>query len=406
MIEKSAYTKSIDFYQHQLNLRYPICPKCNNSTLYIPIDYENPVITVKCHSCLEGYWANWNSFTKEYNSTEKYRAFNTRLRSLNKKQFKNTLVKNISKVILKTESIITRQEYVDSILNNSTSMVKLYNNDYKINQVLRMCTKSELIVLKSIIIIGNKQSVLHTVPIKGINSSLTLTLSKITSDNPLIFDITEECGLNNSHGILKNLMNKGLIAFDETENYIDIHTILLKKFDYIQELLLPNPKLLDDELTYNVYKSNNFRCTNCGESGIPLKVAFLSKKKDITTAVPICSVCYNSLVENNLITDGSLIIFDNMFRIKSWQFVKTYFPSFSEKFFKEYYLLTLKYGEENMIKAVAYTLFQMNSGKRFSKLVYMYKFIKKILDNAEKKGEPVSISELISEQYEINKWIS
>lgn len=403
MLQREDYIKAVSCYQNILDSR--LCPKCGQGHLSILLDFEKQTTNVECNYCSLGKWINWETYTKEYNRNEKYKSYNKFMHKLKKDEFKNSLSKHISHVISKGEDIITKKDYQDAILNNPISMISLYNNSDKIMHSLKLCSKSELTCLQAIINMGISSSVENPVEIKGLKQSYTLKLCRITSIYPITYEVCKKSELPNAHGILTYLMSKGLISVNEEENYIVIHPNLL--FDSMLstiDKLLVQEYVLSEEETYKVYQSNNFRCSNCGEAGMPLKVAFLTKQKKFNSTVPVCSICYDSITENKVIIDGSLILFDNMYKIKSWLFVKKYVPNFSERYFKEFYLLSMKYGENNMIKAVAQGLFRMKSGKAFSKQIYFYKYILKILDSAAKEGKDVSISELVMEQYNVNQW--
>jgi hypothetical protein len=69
------------------------------------------------------------------------------------------------------------------------------------------------------------------------------------------------------------------------------------------------------------------------------------------------------------------------------------------------HLLALKYGENDLIKAMALGLRAIDDGKQFINTLFFYKYIKKILDTAIETDTEIFVSKQVMKKFNIEEWI-
>lgn len=403
-MNRNQYYNLVDLYQKQLDEM--ICPKCGKGKPSIVRNYEEQSLAVICSFCMSGKWNRYQDFVREYKRYKENLPIKDSLRRYEKNTLKNAIYKNISKIILRVEDVITREDYENAIINNPKSLLSLYNNLNEILQTIKLCSKVEQQVIKEILELSAASGQIIDLEIPSKQRKCTLELMRYKSSSSIIAEISERLKINNVRYVITRLMNKGLVAFCESDGYIDTHPLLVENRQKIDEF--QTPQKIENELKYKVFSKYDFKCSNCCESNMPLKIAYLRKDKktdDLNFLIPLCQVCFDSLTENEIMIDGTAVIYSEKDNFKAWRFISGYYPNLGIRAYKVFYLLALKYGENNLIKATAIALNAIDEGKKFAGVSFFYKYIKKILDNAVESNNEVKVSSAINRKYNINEWM-
>jgi hypothetical protein len=403
--ERLSYIKAIEAYQKYLDGK--ICPKCSKGKVNILSNFECKSFAVACNYCSSGKWKHINNFTEDYSRYKKLVPINNSIKDVQNNSIKNALKKGISKIILKSEDVITKKECNDAIINNPRNIYNTYNNLNEILKNIKLCSRVELIVLKEITDLCSKTGKPVELEIVSRLQKNKLTLIQYIGNKSIVAELSEKLEINNLRNVLRHLMKKGIISFNEEENYIDIQPVLVNNKEKINDFLALNT-VEENEIKYKVLKNNGFRCVNCFETGIPLEIAFLKKsknKRDVSSMIPLCRICFDGLTENGVMIDGTIAVLNSEFDIKAWRFIKSYIPNLTDKSFKICYLLALRYSDDNLIKAMALGLQAYENGRVFSNIIYFYRYIRKILDNAEENRTKIEIQKNVEIKYNIQEWL-
>lgn len=403
-LKRSEYLNLVDAYQKHLDNME--CPKCGKGRVSIDLNFEKTSFQVHCNFCLSGKWNSFSDFFQEYKRYKKIVPIKDTLREYEKNSLKSAMRKSISRIILKSEDIISRADYEKSIIENPQNLLSLYNNFERIKNKIKLCSKVEQLVLREIINLCEVSGHITDLIIKSSQKTTKFEFIRYVSSTSIISSISEKTKVSSLRNVMKRLMNKGLIAFCEDENYIDTHIEIVKNKELILKFF--EPQKIENEIRYKVFSKYDFKCSNCCETNIPLRIAYLRKDKNTSNLnymIPLCQVCFEGLTENEIMVDGTIAIFCEKENLKSWRFITKYFPKLGIKSYKVIYLLALRYGDDNVIKSIAIGLHAIDEGKKFANINFFYKYIKTILDKAEQSGNDIKLPRDINQKYSVDEWL-
>ena len=282
------------------------CPRCQSEDFDIFTFEEDRTYEIAC-KCCGFHWDNIEQLNTEYEDWKQRAAMMIAIRAKEKglieEKLKEKSIKDINFVFEKT---ISEEECYDVIGNMMKSArngehewwVEIFGN-------IKSCSRAELILFIKIAELCSESNNITTWSNNTTGEKLELLC--YSPEEPIVFVLLEKSGFLNTRKILRKLMDKNLIACCEEGNYIHITSLIVENLGIIKELL--RPQNIVQEIRYLIFKKNNFSCYHCGETGRPLKIAYLDINKnqnDLNSMVPICDICYGDVTENELLIDGTI----------------------------------------------------------------------------------------------------
>lgn len=405
-LSKSEFKMALDGMRQQLSNK--ICPKCKNGRPNIFDDEKlKHKYYIMCSYC-SFKWECINEFISDDKQLRNLSHIKNEIIKTERIKIKNNigsaLHKNLNKIISKGSSLIIKKGNRYTIEVAAENRFFLNNSDALIIGKVKLCGRAELLLLSKIAILCEEKGkeVSWSIPLKKEN--LTVRLIRYRTEKCVISELSELCLLN-IRAVLKSLINKGLVTCCEKSNFIDIHPAVIKNKDLIIKLL--EYQDIPDEQKYKVFSHYKFKCVHCGEDKRSLNIAYISKdKSDPQSMIPICTFCYDSVTEDEILIDGTVTIFETKDSLVSWQFIVFFFPKIDNdvQAYQFNYILSLKYNEHDLIKAIAITLDKVSKGTKLFKIgsgaTFFYKYVEKILENQD-----IKISNEIRSKYNLDYWL-
>ncbi len=384
------------------------CYKCQSHNISAEIKKDKSQVNyhILCSDC-NNTWDSIDNFQSEYKAWEQRAAMMIKIKAheeelINKalSRKKSSEIKFINNELIGDDDFNKGDIYflLNVLDNNKNPWVELFEK-------IKKCNRMDMKILIEIIDIlkdNGTEKKWRFDEAHDINASFL----KYNIDEPLVVYFFKKTGILNIRSCLRNLMNNSLISCGEDTNFIQTSKLLIDNYDKLVNLL--KPQNIENDIKHLILKRDNFTCTHCGESGRPLKVAFLSSKKDmnvLSDMASICDICFESVVENEVLIDGSVLgeSGDDYKNIVSWKFISSYFPQLDseDSTYHTHLKLIEKYGEESLIKALAISLSKRDE-KKFKTISIFYNYTTGILRNSEGR---VYISNSVSEEYNVQSLI-
>lgn len=381
------------------------CPKCQEK-MHLLADKTNLTFKINCTKCSVIY-TNYTDLLKDCESFKQRAAMMIKIKAKEDELVNNFLKKKkpeevkikVEELIIKEESICTigyliEKDYSD----NNEAFIDLLKN-------IKLCTRLEKRVLITIceLINENPDNLSNW---KNKHDTEPLTQTKfIKPEEPLVSFLLNETKIIIIRKTLRNLIKNKLIYCCEKENEIHVHTSLIDNLDSIKNLL--KPQHINNELSHLIFNKQKYTCYHCGETGRPLKIAYLSADKDknnISSMIGICDLCYYDVTENEILIDGMITGLEEYSNESPvcWKFLISNYSDFQHN--DEAYSINEnfleKHTEADIIKAYAATIDKfIREGKRGN----FFAYAEAILNNSE---NGVIISKKIIINFNINEWLS
>ncbi|WP_461207398.1 hypothetical protein [Clostridium sp. DL1XJH146] len=404
------YDKKVEFNEAIIEvksiLEYILCPECL-STLQLEVDLYDFSYYINCNNC--GYMSiDINKTLNDYNKAQKKKEIFTTIRLKEKKLIRELLGDNEFKEInVIKEEIIKVQECKDSIefvceICNMDALIKWERIFYRV----KLCNRLEKKVLISILELikeYNKDQIFSF-------EDNRVLFSEYCPHSPILMEIIEKTKIVTVRNVMRNLIKKGLLIVNEEHNCIMVLPELVENIEIINDTL--KVQTIDDWLRYSVIQRNNYTCTCCGETGRPLKVAYISLDKntnDFNNMVVLCDSCFEIMTKNEILIEATLALENDYIFCNSGislEFIKRYFPQLVnnyelKKSIKEWQEV---YTDFNIIKALAITADKIKYHKLTGSLEILINYTKGILKNSD-ISNGVIVSEKIFNRYSLNKWL-
>lgn len=384
------------------------CPKCQSDELTVISDKNNLEYKIVCQNC-KHVWNDIEIIIGEYEEWCKRAAIMIAIKEHEKEQIEEALKNKRSiDLILKNEDIIKDDEGKKSIfyaIEQQNDLDAYWSSLYK---YIKSCSRTEKLILIKIIELCSIEDSYVLWDNKDLNNSVRL--KRFTCEKPIVSVLFEHTKMLNIRKSLRLLIKGNVIACSEESNFIDINPVLELHRDRIQNLLKSDN--ISPDIKYLILKRDNYTCYNCGENGRPLKIAYLSTDKnpnDLDKLIVICDNCYDDITENEVLIDGTVVC--EQFRKSNgesihWEFLICHMPELQNDMYayKKQKELCEEFGEENLIKALAVTIYKSNNdGLNIGNIFGFYRYTEAILRNAN--DGIVHISKAVAKECKVKEWI-
>lgn len=404
-LNKKEFNEKLDKFNKKLNEIK--CPKCQEK-LYLKGDNTTFTYEIKCSKC------NYNSIDiadtiKEFDEWKQRSAMMIAIKAKEQELIEKALERKKEKDILFTkENIIISSENENTInflyylLEEDNIVVwhELFNR-------IKACNRLEKILLSEVIQLVKEEGEKDTFSI----GEKDIILYKYINKEPIIYNLMSRTGILVIRQIIRNLMKRNLIILSEEQNYILIPEILINNLESINNLLVGTD--INPNIRYLVLQRQNFTCMACGETGRPLKIAYMTSDKNINnlnTIIALCDNCYDVMTKNEILIDGSItfeVDYLDKETLKSLEFLIQYFPSLENE---EYVKTTLRSWEEeydvnDVIKALTITIDRIEKNDVQGTIKSLLTYTNGILNKSAKKGTGVYIYDSLKREHHLDKWI-
>lgn len=402
--EFNEYIESID-----LKLKNIKCYKCQ-SPLKICTDDSNYTYKLECTKC-GNIIENIETAESKYKDWKKRAAMMITIKAKEQELIEKKLgSKKPTDILIKSEDIIKEEESAQALGHFYEIQNKELLEAWKdVFQIVKSCNRLSKLVLLNILELCKERNFITTWVFKATNDKFDVY--RLTfEDEPVVINLYNKIGIVMLRKELRKLIEKGLIAVDEEKNYIDVMPILVDNIEIIRSLLNPQEDI-NDHIRYLIFERYKFTCQRCGETGRPLKLAYLTldkNKHDINLMTCLCDNCFEDVTENEILIDGTIsfeVYEEKKNSIVSWEFLLENFPILKDddKVYKDITRLANTYGEINLMKALTITIDKINNNKLVdSKVTTLLKYTSGILKNSE---ENIDLSETLNKKYNIQDWI-
>ena len=406
--KKKLDKKIIDFEMIVESIQYKLseikCPKCQEKMELI-IDKNNLKFKINCSICNNSY-DNYTQLVKDYEEWKQRATMMISIKSKEEELINRFLDrKKKDDIIIKVEDSISNEESIVSIeylvnkgfLDDNEAFTDLFKN-------IKLCNKLEKKLLVEICRLIKKEENNISQWNNSRDKKIFTRTRFIKPEEPIVSFLLDKTKIIIIRKTLRGLINNNVLYCCEKSNEIHVHTSIIDNLGSIENLL--KPQNIDNEIAHLIFGKQKYTCYHCGETGRPLKIAYLSADKDysnLSLIIGVCDLCYYDVTENEVLIDAMIIgteEYDNE-TSTSWKFLICNYPHFknndtaSEKNDE----LLEEYREEDLIKAYAAT---MDKFKREKKRGNFFAYARAILSNSD---EGVNISKKIDKDFEIKKWI-
>lgn len=405
-IEKNKI-KKLEFDEKMLRYEEVLkdikCPKCQEE-LYLNKHIDYYTYKIKCKKC--GYSSsNIEETIKQFEAWKKRAAMMIAIKAKEQELIEKALESKKEKDIVFTkEDIITNNEndstidFFEQILNMDN--IQLWSELFK---RIRSCNRLEKKVLIAVIEL-----------LKNEGEKAAFFFGEVYVYNPsepIIYDLINITKVIVMRQVIRRLMKQSFIVATEELNYILIPKILVDNLEAIKNLMVV--KDIGPNVRYIVFERQNFTCMMCGETGRPLKIAYMTADKninDLSGLVALCDNCYDIATRNEILIDGTITFevdyLDNS-SLKSFDFLMYYHPELKND---ENVRSTLE-GWENdfslsdIVKAITITIDKIKKQKIDGTVNTLLSYTSGILKKSVEGGTPVNLYGNLKEQYNLKKWI-
>lgn len=230
--------------------------------------------------------------------------------------------------------------------------------------------------------------------------------------DPVVYDLINKTKIIVVRQMLRRLMKRNFIVVSEEGNYILIPEILINNLEAIEKLIT----VANDEnknIKYLIFQRQDFTCMTCGETGRPLKIAYLTSDKninDLGSMVALCDQCYELMTKNEILIDGNItfeVDFLEKKKLKSLEFLIQYHPELKDN---ETVIKSLENWENDfnindVIKALTITIDRIKKNKVEGTVGTLISYTSGILRKTAETGDSVNVYGNLNEQYDLEKWI-
>ena len=230
-------------------------------------------------------------------------------------------------------------------------------------------------------------------------------------ENPIVYELMNITKILVIRQVLRKLINNHLVIASEEENYIAIPSIIVKNIDSIKNLLVV--KDMNPNIRYLIFQRQNFTCMTCGETGRPLKIAYLTSDKDINNLnnlIALCDNCHEMMTRNDILVDGTISFkIDYLIneKSKSMGYLIQFYPELKDDkaIIQNIDDWEDNYEIDNIIKALTITVDKIKNNKIEATVAALINYTKGILKRAEEEEKDVFIYDTLKEKYKLDKWI-
>lgn len=399
--------KQLEEFKEQINqikneLRDIKCPKCQNELVIHDYGHEFKYV-IKCSEC--DFQSNDIEKTKElYSLWKKRAAMMIKIRAREEELLERLLdYKSEDKVVVRKEDIITEE-----VSNNAIKYI-FDSSDADDNELWRSYYSQvrKLKRLEKIIFVD----LLKQVKSEGRIVRLTYVSKAIdiylySPEEPIVSELIRITKIIVVRQVLRNLIDKNLIIINEKNNDVFVPQVLVKNIDLIIKLL--EFQNINSQVRYLVFNRQKFSCYCCGETGRPLKIAYLDSSKncnDLNSIIGICDDCYEVVTQNEILIDATLVFGeDNNISDESepWMFLVKYLPEVSENevIYDKVKEWNESYETEDIIKALAISINKMDNGELEKTNSRFISYTSAILRNGT-----IKIWKSIIDKFKLEEWI-
>ncbi|OAA85086.1 hypothetical protein [Clostridium ljungdahlii] len=383
------------------------CPKCQGK-LQLQVMKEKFEYIIECEKC------NYISYDidktkKEYSDWKKRASMMIAIKAKERELIEKSLEsKKEEDIFFKKEDIIREKDCIDAIeflfeIFNTDS-IQLWNTIFTI---IKSCNRLEKKLLIEIIEFGKEQN-------KEVIANLKKSKAvfyEYSPEEPIVFTLIDRTKIIVSRQILRSLVDKKLIVIDEEENYILIPEVLVNNLDSIKNLI--TTQNINSAIRYLIFSRQNFTCMTCGETGRPLKIAYLAMDKninDLNSMIALCDKCFDLMTKNEILIDGTITFdmdYSDKNKLKSLEFLCQCFPEIkgNQFIYDTMERLESKFSINNIIKALAITIDKIKKKHIEGTIKTLINYTKGILNKGIENGEDIKVYPKLIEEYNLDKWI-
>jgi len=376
------------------------CPSCQNE---LKIEENEFKYIIKCSKC--SFQSNDIEKTKElYSLWKKRAAVMIRIRAKEEELLEKLLnYKSEDKVVVRKEDIITKEicnnaiEYIfDSSNTDDNELWKSY-----FSQIRKIKRLEKIILIDLLKQVKNENSIVNLTYAKK-----TIGMYLYSPEEPIVSELIRITKIIVVRQVLRKLIDKNLMIINEKNNEVFVPKVLVKNIDLIIKLL--EVQNINSQVRYLVFNRQKFSCYCCGETGRPLKIAYLDSSKncnDLNSVIGICDECYEVVTQNEILIDATLVFGeDNNIQdeSESWLFLVKYFPEVSENevIYDKVKEWNESYETENIIKALAISINKGDNGQLEETNSRFISYTSAILRNGD-----IKIWKSIIDKFKLEEWI-
>ncbi|MGV8979916.1 hypothetical protein [Clostridium sp.] len=380
------------------------CPKCQEK-MSLHIDKSKLKFKIDCSVCNNSY-DNYTQLVKEYETWKQRATMMIKIKAKEEELINRFLDrKKKDDIIIKVEDSIFNEESIASIeylvkkdfVDDNEAFTYLFKN-------IRFCNKLEKKLLVEICRLIKKEENNISEWSNSRDKKIVTKTRFIKPDEPIVSFLLDKTKIIIIRKTLRGLINNNVLYCCEKSNEIHVHTSIINNLSSIENLL--KPQNIDNEIAHLIFGKQKYTCYHCGETGRPLKIAYLSADKDysnLSSIIGVCDLCYYDVTENEVLIDAMIIgteEYDNE-TSTSWKFLICNYPDFknNDTASENNGELLEEYREEDLIKAYAATMDKFNREKKRGNF---FAYARAILSNSD---EGVNISKKIEKDFEIKKWM-
>jgi len=292
--EKKKIIEDFELYIKgiETKLKNIACPKClSDMTIYH--DKNTQYFEILCTKC-DVVYTDYTQLLIDDKERKKRAAMMISIKELEAKKILDNL-DNKKEIVVEAEEQITHDESIKSI-------EYIFNKDYSSDtegfndlfKSIKLCNRMEKKLLVAIceLIIENPSN--NKIPwYQNANKEIKkeITFYMLSPDQPIIQLLEDKTGIIVIRKIIRKLIDKNLVYCCEKLNQIHVHPSLLTNLSTINNLL--KPQSINTEIAHLIFHRQKYTCLQCGETGRPLKIAYLNKNKNpdiISSQIGVCDI--------------------------------------------------------------------------------------------------------------------
>ncbi|MCY6957431.1 hypothetical protein [Clostridium brassicae] len=383
------------------------CPKCQEK-LYLKKNNDTFSYEIKCDKC--NYISNDIENTiKDFKEWKQRAAMMIAIKAKEQELIEKALeIKKEQDVLFTKENIITSLENSDTLdfLNHVLEMdnMVVWSELFK---RIKACNRLEKMMLSKIIELAKESGEKSTYRFKD----KEIIMYGYIPQEPIIYDLINKTKILVARQIIRKLMKQNFVLLSEEQNYIFVPEILINNLETINNLMVV--KDINSSIRYLVFQRQSYTCMTCGETGRPLKIAYMTSDKNINNLnnlIALCDNCYDIMTKNQILIDGTITFevdyLDNN-NLKSFEFLTYYYPELKtdETIRKTLYDWENYFSLTDIIKALTITIDKIKRNKMDGTVNTLFSYTNAILKNNNEAGTHVNVYDSLKEQYNLEKWI-
>lgn len=403
--ENAEFNDSMNLYEKALeDIK---CPKCQEK-LYLNRFSESYSYQIKCRKCRYSS-NNIEKTIGEFQAWKQRAAMMIAIKAKEQELIEKALEsKKEQDIIFNKEDIIQTEENKETLnfLQDTLDMdnIQIWGEIFK---RIRSCNRLEKKVLSEVIELTKKEGEEKILPFGKNEIKLYAYMPK----DPVVYNLINKTKIIVMRQILRKLIRNSFIIVSEEANYILIPELLVNNLEAIKNLMIA--KDTNPQIRYLVFQRQNFTCMTCGETGRPLKIAYLTSDKninDLDNLIALCDNCHEVATRNEILIDGTItfeVDYLDKNRLKSHEFLIQYCPELKmdENVTKTLEVWESDYKLSDIIKALTITIDKMKKNKIEGTVNTLFSYTNAILKKTIEAGNSVKIYDSLKEQYGLNKWI-